>query len=364
MKKNMPKQTAREPWLAVNLSMILSGLGHLYAGFPLRGWGLLLSQLLLPLFGLILIALSWNESLVWVGVGCLLFSFVLFVVGLFDAFHRVKAQDSQDFESARTKHKDPWRAAFFSRLLMGLGHLYVGQIPLGLFLLLVSLLSFVYPLLAIFGFLAAPFFMYQAYKAAPVRRETSNKLIVMVSIISCIVSPLLGLFFAFTLRLLVLEARYIPSGAMEPAINVNDRLIVDKFSYRFSEPQRGDIVVFQPTEPLRQMGFKDPFINRIVGMPGETVAIRNNRLVVNGQPLPEPYLMSGELTRVEACNNSNAYLVRPQTIPAGSYLVLGDNRQNSFDGRCWGLISRSDIIGKATRRFWPLEHWGLLNSER
>jgi signal peptidase I len=359
----MAKTVGKEPWLAVNLSMILSGLGHLYAGQPLRGWVLILNQLILPLLGVLLLLAPSGNAWAGLGLGCFLLSFALNIGGLFDAYRAVKAQNDPAFEAARSSEKDPWRAVFFSRLFLGLGHLYLGKIAIGLFLLLWGVMSFFYPLLGVLGFLATPFVLYGVYKDAPVRRETSNKLIVIIAILSGIISPLVALLFAFTLRTWIAEARYIPSGAMEPTLMVDDRMIIDKVSYRFNDPQRGDIVVFKPTTRLQQIGFKEALIKRIVGLPGDRVAIVNQRLQVNGQPLAEPYLPEGTITVPEVCNDSQAYLMQPQTIPANNYLVLGDNRSNSFDGRCWGLMTREDIIGKAARRFWPPERWGAINPQ-
>jgi signal peptidase I len=170
----------------------------------------------------------------------------------------------------------------------------------------------------------------------------------------------LSVILALGIRTFAAEARFIPTGSMEPTLMIDDRLLVDKVSYRFSNPERGDIVVFEPTDVLRQGGNKDAFIKRIIGLPGDRVSIMNNRVFVNGNPLAEDYLNPDVLTMVEACNSSDAFLMRPQTIPANSYLVLGDNRGNSFDSRCWGVVPRDNIIGRAALRFWPLDRFSLI----
>lgn len=164
----------------------------------------------------------------------------------------------------------------------------------------------------------------------------------------------LSLVLAFGIRTFVAEARYIPSGSMEPTLQINDRLIVDKMGYRFHLPERGDIVVFNPTDALIKDGFKDAFIKRIVGLPGDDVAIENGKVYINGRPLQENYLPSGVETTIDTCNGQ-AFLSQTQKVPPQAYLVLGDNRDNSFDGRCWGFVPQKNIIGRASIRFWPID---------
>jgi signal peptidase I len=179
----------------------------------------------------------------------------------------------------------------------------------------------------------------------------------------------LSLLLAFGIRSYVAEARYIPSGSMEPTLQINDRLIVEKVSYYFHSPNRGDIVVFNPTDRLRELGYKDAFIKRVVGVPGDQIAVREGGVFVNGSRLSEPYVNRSEPnsnvsdpTSVETCQaeGENAFLAQPQTIPPNHYLVLGDNRNNSYDGRCWGLVAKKNLVGRASFRFWPLQRVGTL----
>ena len=160
----------------------------------------------------------------------------------------------------------------------------------------------------------------------------------------------LSALFAFGIRALVAEARYIPSGSMEPTLQINDRLIIDKISYDFSSPTRGDVVVFNPTRTLRQEKFHDAFIKRVIGLPGETVAVHDGRVYINGSALTETYIAA-----------KSDYRFGPVVVPANSYLVLGDNRNNSYDSHYWGFVPRQDIIGRAIFRFWPLARIGDLN---
>lgn len=159
----------------------------------------------------------------------------------------------------------------------------------------------------------------------------------------------LSAILAFGIRTFVAEARYIPSGSMLPTLQINDRLIIDKVSYHFTAPQRGDIVVFQPTDELRRQNFKDAFIKRIIGLPGDTVEVKDSTVYVNNSPLEEDYLQ-----------DYPNYQWGPETVPPDQYLVLGDNRNNSYDSHMWGFVPRDHIIGRAAVRFWPLGRMGLV----
>jgi signal peptidase I len=174
----------------------------------------------------------------------------------------------------------------------------------------------------------------------------------------------LSVILALGIRTFAAEARFIPTGSMEPTLLIDDRLLVDKVTYRFNPPERGDIVVFEPTRVLQDEGYKDAFIKRIIGLPGDQVAVINHRVFVNGKPLDETYIRPDILTFVEECpakpNGPKPFLSEPQIIPANSYLVLGDNRGNSLDGRCWGVVPRENIIGRAALRFWPINRFGTI----
>jgi signal peptidase I len=160
----------------------------------------------------------------------------------------------------------------------------------------------------------------------------------------------LSLFFAFGIRTLVAESRYVASGSMQPTLEINDRLLIDKLSYRWSNPERGDIIVFSPTEKLKQKNVQDTLIKRLIGLPGEKVEIKEGRVYVNDRLLPEKYIVE-----------NLRYQWGPVTVPPNSYLVMGDNRDNSYDGRYWGFVPRDHIIGKAVVRFWSPERMGAID---
>ena len=165
----------------------------------------------------------------------------------------------------------------------------------------------------------------------------------------------LSIVLALGIRTFVAEARYIPSGSMEPTLEINDRLVVEKISYHLNPPQRGDIIVFWPPESLfpEEEQRKDAFIKRVIGLPGETIEVRDGTVFVNGMPLEEDYIKA-----------EPDYTWGPETVPAESYLVLGDNRNSSFDSHAWepdAFVPADNIIGKAVVRFWPISRIGGLN---
>lgn len=175
---------------------------------------------------------------------------------------------------------------------------------------------------------------------------------------------ILSIFLALGIRTFVAEARWIPTGSMEPALHgvkdqwLADKIIVDKVKYKFANPERGDIVVFSPPPEIQNNPEREAFIKRLIGLPGEKVELRKGKVYINNKPLQENvYLSSSVRTLVEACNSSGPqppFLAQPVIIPPNSYLMLGDNRPNSYDGRCWGVVPRNMIIGKAYKIFFPL----------
>ncbi|MEG3436382.1 signal peptidase I [Pannus brasiliensis CCIBt3594] len=155
---------------------------------------------------------------------------------------------------------------------------------------------------------------------------------------------------AFGIRTFVAEARYIPSESMVPTLQVNDRLIIEKVSYHFQKPERGDIVVFSPTKRLQEQNFHDAFIKRVIGLPGDSVEVKGGSVYVNGEALKENYI-----------NEKPNYDFGPVTVPDNQYLVLGDNRNNSYDSHAWGFVPKDNLIGRAVVRFWPFNRVGTFD---
>ena len=153
------------------------------------------------------------------------------------------------------------------------------------------------------------------------------------------------LVFGFV-RPFVLEAFRIPSESMVPTLAVGDRVFVNKFIYRFTEPERGDVVVFESVN-----GGEEDLIKRVVGVPGDEIEVRSGTLLVNGEPQNEPYLNR------EIPDDS---FFGPSRLSEGEVFVMGDNRANSADSRVFGPLPVENIEGEAFMRFWPPTRIGTL----
>lgn len=159
----------------------------------------------------------------------------------------------------------------------------------------------------------------------------------------------IALMISLIIRVFIAEPRYIPSESMFPTLEIGDRLIVEKVSYRFGDVHRRDIVVFQPPPQLQRQGYRanQAFIKRAIASAGETVAVKNGIVYVNNQPLEENYI--AQLPQ---------YDLMPVTVPEGKLFVMGDNRNNSNDSHIWGFLPQNKIIGHAVFRFWPFSRIG------
>ncbi len=150
-----------------------------------------------------------------------------------------------------------------------------------------------------------------------------------------------------------LFAPFIVDGeSMVPTLHSGERLIVTKAVYLWGKPKRGDIVVFHATQTR-------DYIKRVIGLPGETVEVRNDRLYINGKEVAEPYLEEYRRKTHEA-GLALTEDFGPQQVPEGAYFVLGDNRRNSQDSRMIGVISEEQIVGRADVVFWPLSSFRIL----
>ena len=156
---------------------------------------------------------------------------------------------------------------------------------------------------------------------------------------------------SFLVRMYAVQTFFIPSGSMEPTLHVGDRILVNKLSVRFGTINIGDIIVFKapPTEHCDDGSYSD-LVKRVIGLPGQTITSKGNTVYVNGKPLKERWKYWPDLNPA----------IKKLKVPANNYYVMGDNRANSCDSRFWGSVPRSDIIGKAFFRMWPLSRIGFL----
>jgi signal peptidase I len=154
----------------------------------------------------------------------------------------------------------------------------------------------------------------------------------------------------------------IPSSSMEPTLHcavpesgcraeTSDRVLANRFVYRFTEPERGDVVVFR-TPPEAENVCPGPggvFVKRLVGLPGDTLEVRDETMYVNDRPLVEPYLLGGD-----PGDNFG-----PVTVPEGEYFMMGDNRWQSCDSREWGSVPKGNLIGPVFALYWPPQRIGF-----
>ena len=171
-----------------------------------------------------------------------------------------------------------------------------------------------------------------------------------------LVVVVVALAAAFLLRTFVVQTFYIPSGSMEPTLQIGDRILVDKLSYHLHGVDRGNIVVFKRPEaedcggpPVADL------VKRIIGLPGETISLRKGHVLIDGKVLHESWLPSSvQGTTFPGPSGPTYNLAKPYVIPSNHYFVMGDNRADSCDSRYWGPIARALIVGKVDVRVWPI----------
>ena len=170
-----------------------------------------------------------------------------------------------------------------------------------------------------------------------------------------------AILVAVLLRTFVVATYSIPSGSMEPTLQIGDRIVVNKLSYHLHGVDRTNIVVFRtpPNENCAGPPVAD-LVKRVIGLPGEIISLQDGNVYINGRILPEPFLPPDVRNDTYPGPGSSAYaLHHAYRIPAGDVYVMGDNRTNSCDSRYWGPIPESSIVGKGDLRIWPLSRIGF-----
>jgi signal peptidase I len=344
---------SKQPWLAVNISLLLPGLGQIYGNQLIKG--LLISLIFLGLIGRglwqILAAPGHTVTGFWqLGIAALIYG-----GSLWDAYQGV----TQRRPTLPRKVKNAWYGVFLSQLLPGLGHLYLDQPLIGGLFLLTGIglaywannyaplcLPLAYGIWAIAG--------YHAYRIAPHDRyqptRSSQVALLMAGLMATRV--LIG-YVPIWINQIVVQC-IVPSESMTPNLQINDRIFVSRnFQYR---PETGDIVVFSPPPEAISIIKAEPdalFVKRIIGLPGQQIQMHQGQVWINQHLLSEPYPVQPA-----------TYEWGPETVPAQAYFVLGDNRDNSADSHVWGFLPRSHLLGKAYKIYWPPERiQSLLNSD-
>ncbi len=195
-------------------------------------------------------------------------------------------------------------------------------------------------------------------------QKTRNKSLVREYGEAIIIAVLLALF----IRAFVVQAFKIPSGSMKPTLLVGDHILVNKFIYgirvpvinreiiHIKDPKRFDIIVFQyPVDPSKD------FIKRVIGLPGDTVQVKDKKVYVNAQPLNEPWAVHSD-PRVLPADVSPRDNMGPVVVPPNSLFVMGDNRDESYDSRFWKFVDFSDLRGEAFIIYWSWNQNGELST--
>lgn len=182
----------------------------------------------------------------------------------------------------------------------------------------------------------------------PARKSTTRNMVEWLVVVGG------AILVAVLIRAFVLQTFWIPSPSMATTLVKNDRVIVNKLSYRLHDVNRGDVVVFNrpPNEP--ESDIKD-LIKRVVALEGERISIRDGKVHIDGEVLEEPYTRGLE-TVDNGCSQGDLtqlYTVEGLLVPVDHVFVLGDNRVNSGDGRCFGPIAEDLIVGRAFFKIWP-----------
>jgi len=166
---------------------------------------------------------------------------------------------------------------------------------------------------------------------------------------------LLALIVFVVVQMFIAQPYQVQQESMENTLMPSQYILVDKLTPRFDTYHRGDIVVFNP--PTNSKWQADPtgtpYVKRIIGVPGDTIDIRNGSVYVNGEKLDEPYVFGHQPTVPEAWK-------LPLTLGPDEYFVMGDHRQASQDSRAFGPITKDSIIGRAWLRYWPMSDFGIL----
>lgn len=156
--------------------------------------------------------------------------------------------------------------------------------------------------------------------------------------------------------LFFMQPHQVNGQSMVPNFQSGEYVLTDKVSYRMGDPKRGDIIVFHAPEAANcPKGTGCDFIKRILGVPGDTIEVKDDHIIVNGHPLAEPYIPEEFETLAGAYTKGRAITLGDQ-----EYFAVGDNRPYSSDSRAWGPIKKTDIIGRAFFRYWPFTRLGFL----
>ncbi|OLP17757.1 signal peptidase I [Leptolyngbya sp. 'hensonii'] len=322
--------------------MLFPGLGLIYANrFPEGGCFLALELAVLTILGWSVFGANGNTM---VGLALILPAIFIYVASLFESYRCVSGISILAAQNRLNRQKDPWFAVFLSQLIPGLGHFHLEDLVTGSALMVLTLIALGLSSRSSWLLLAPPLLYaiacYHISTAFQPQFRSRQQLLLLLITAIMVLRLTLG-SIPIWVRFFV-EPFIVPSSSMLPTLQVGDRIFVDKSpAYR---PRQEDLIVFQaPQAALAGDSKKIRFyVKRIIGEPGQIIQVKDWRVYVDGLPLQENYIAEPP-----------AYLWGPKTVPPGSYFVMGDNRNDSFDSHVWGFLSQSQIIGRAYKIYWP-----------
>ncbi len=352
-RRSRPAKVEKDPWLAVNLSALFPGFGQIYAGKIFRGLAIIVIEALL--ITMAVTAFFSPEGNTLTSLGLVLPILGIYLVNIIDAHRCFKTLSFLRLERVlknKRNKNNPWVAVFLSQLLPGLGHVYLKNFGLGavlmISLIVASNIARFHP-----GWLLVPPLLYaiacyHAYFSCPRSALHSQDPIVMI-VILIVAFKLTGILIPAWVEHDFVQRFTIPSDSMVPTLRSGDQILALKARGR--PPQKGDLIVFRAPEFAKTLDPKagDLFIKRTIGMPLDVLRLKDGIIYINNAPLSEDYV-----------EGPAQYNLESQVVPADSYFVLGDNRNNSFDSHVWGYLPRNHIIGKAYKIYWPPDRIGPL----
>jgi signal peptidase I len=349
---------AKQPWLAVFLSNVWPGIGQIYGGNKARGITFILISVFLSVTSIVCFlcflffedtATSRSFEFTAIITGFIFFIFCIYT--LFDAYKTAKNYNSiHNLIPEPYLKKKPWLAAFLSYIFPGLGQCYNNQMLKGFVFIVCTIVILIYYPLFFFMIPLVLYAIKDAFDSAEKKNGSNRKFVeqgtpwVRVFVVAIIIFDLIP--FDDIVKEHFLQAYRIPAGSMSPALEIGDRILIDKTSKARENIERGNIVVFIYPEDRS----KD-FIKRVIGLSGDTIEIRNKKIYLNGVLYTDPYgVCTDDFIIPGTIQPRDNY--GPVTVRPGSFFVLGDNRDQSFDSRFWGFVSKEDIKGKAWKIYW------------
>lgn len=334
----------KEPWLAVNLSAFLSGLGQLYSGR--LGHGLVLAFI----DGTLSIFFIW---LAFSRAGNGAFAIMLVPViailrtwNLVDAHRSVARANSPAFEASRRETRDPWLGVFLNRLLPGVGQIYMRRIGLGIVFVIVAVFFYLSDNTVLSSFGPAGIMAlacYHAYRLAPPERLLSGRPLTII-ILVIVAAPFTAMTVADHY-----QAFKVPTASMEPTLRVGDLILTSKSgSY---VPERGDVIVF--TEPESRQNY----LKRVVALGAETLRVEGVKILIDGSETSMPALENERNLKMASEYPAPQFDIY---VPEGYVFVLGDNLYNSRDSRHFGPVPLENVIGRAFKVYWPFGRVGSI----